>query len=168
MARESCVLLLCLACSALAAAAATAAQPTRQDEVRGKGAQVMPFSLEQTQHVFDKNDAGGVQRVLARAGASAQIEMIRTHLREIAQSFDARNFDKPAHIHGADMPGLAEMRAAGAHELEVIYSDLPDGAQIIYRSSSPRIVDAIHRWFDAQLSDHGRDATTSHPAPPAP
>jgi hypothetical protein len=63
------------------------------------------------------------------------------------------------------MPGLAEMRAAGAQELEVIYSELPDGAQIIYRSSSPHIVAAIHRWFDAQLSDHGQDATTTDSVP---
>ena len=143
--------------------AAFAAERSRQDDVRAKGADVMPFALDQTVHVFDKNDAGGVQRVLARGGADAQKRMIRGHLREIAESFAARDFSKPAHIHGADMPGLAEMKAASAQELEVIYSELPDGAQIIYRSASPRIVAAIHRWFDAQLRDHGKDATTSEP-----
>ena len=168
MSRRSCVVLLCGACHALLSLTAAAAEPSRQDEVRSKGAEVMPFSLDETRHVFDKNDAGGVQRVLARGGSAGQRDMIRSHLREIALSFDARNFDKPTHIHGADMPGLAELKAAGKDELEVIYSDLPDGAQIIYRSASPRIVAAVHRWFDAQLSDHGRDATTSdspHPAP---
>lgn len=163
MRRDWQMLLFCVAC--LGAANAVAQERSRQDEVRSKGADVMPFSLEQTQHVFEKNDAGGVQRVLARNGSTEQREVIRSHLREIAHSFDARNFDKPMHIHGADMPGLAEMKAAGAAELEVIYSDLPDGGQIIYRSTSPRIVGAIHRWFDAQLSDHGRDATSSDAAP---
>lgn len=156
----------CLFVLIAAVGTATANDGSRRDEVRTKGAQVMPFSLDQTQHVFDKNDAGGVQRVVARNGSPGQRDMIRGHLREIAQSFEARNFDKPMHIHGADMPGLAEMKAAGAEELEVIYSDFPDGAQIIYRSASPRIVAAIHQWFDAQLNDHGRDAMShDNPAP---
>jgi hypothetical protein len=144
----------------------TASDGARQDEVRSKGGDVMPFALDQTVHVFEKNDAGGVQRVLVRGNSDEQRRMIRGHLRDIATSFAQRDFDKPMHIHGADMPGLAEMKTAGANELEVIYSELPDGAQIIYRSSSPRLVAAIHRWFDAQLSDHGKDATTHDPSQP--
>jgi len=166
--RRSCqifaLLLLVVGSGATSPAIATDAQ--RQQDVRQAGTEVMPFSLDQTQHVFEKNDAGGVQRVLVRAEADeAQRQMIRNHLREIAESFAARNFDKPSHIHGDNMPGLAQLKAAKAGELEVIYSDLPQGAQIIYRSASPQIINAIHRWFDAQLADHGDDATSGTPAP---
>jgi len=162
--RKPC-LLLALYVATAAASAATDTSP-RQQEVRGKGAEVMPFALEQTQHVFEKNDAGGVQRVLVRGAADqAQRQMIRAHLRQIAESFAARDFDKPSHIHGDNMPGLAQLKAAKAGELEAIYSDLPQGAQIIYRSTSPLIITAIHRWFDAQLADHGSDATSATPAP---
>jgi hypothetical protein len=55
------------------------------------------------------------------------------------------------------MPGLAELRA-GHERFEVRYRDLPDGAQIDYRTADPSLVTAIHHWFDAQLGDHGDDA----------
>ena len=160
----ACLALSCAA-SALFAAVPEAPAPAgtqRQQEVREKGAAVMPFSLDQTLHTFDKTDTGGVQRV--RAGDADQVAMIRSHLHSIAQSFTARDFSAPAHIHGADMPGMAEMKAAKPGELTVGYRELDDGAELDYVSRSPAIIAAVHRWFDAQLADHGRDATTSAPA----
>lgn len=145
----------------------TTAANSRRDEVRQKGAQVMPFTLDKTVHVFDKTDSGGVQRVLVRGDAPKQLMMIRSHLRDIAKAFSTRDFSKPAHIHGADMPGLAELKAAKADELRATYHELPNGAEIVYSSQTPKIITAIHRWFDAQLGDHGKDATTGHAdAPP--
>jgi hypothetical protein len=136
-------------------------QTPRQQDVREKGAQVMPFALEQTLHSFDKTETGGIQRVLVRGDAPDQVAKIRTHLQEIAQSFSTRDFTKPARIHGADMPGLAEMKTAPPDDLDVAYRELDKGAEIAYVGHTPTIVAAIHRWFDAQLSDHGRDATTT-------
>ena len=141
--------------------APTAAAASRQEQVRAAGSQVMPFALDQTLHTFDKTAEGGVQRVRVRGDAPDQVAMIRMHLREIAASFAARDFSKPAHIHGTDMPGLAELRAASPGELDVGYRELDDGAEVDYVGHSPAIVAAIPRWFDAQLSDHGRDAATS-------
>ena len=155
------VLLLVVSSECPSQPASTAAANSRQDEVRQKGAQVMPFTLDKTVHVFDKTDTGGVQRVLVRGHAPEQLAMIRSHLRDIAKSFTRRDFSQPMHIHGADMPGLAEMKAAKADELRATYHELPNGAEIVYSSQAPRFVTAIHRWFDAQLGDHGKDATTS-------
>jgi len=56
------------------------------------------------------------------------------------------------------MPGLAELKAE-AKQIEVRYSALPDGAQIRYTTKDPKLVAALHRWFDAQLSDHGHHAS---------
>ena len=152
--RLFCSVLLVIACSVcLSQPAPSAAPNSRQDEVRQKGAQVMPFALDRTVHVFDKTDSGGVQRVLVRGSAPDQLAMIRSHLRDISKSFATRDFSKPIHIHGAD-------------ELSADYKEVADGAQITYSSHSPKIVAAIHRWFDAQLSDHGDDAIT-HDGPPA-
>lgn len=156
--------LVCLALLLPLIAAAqpmTPAQAQRQDEVRGKGAEVMPFSLDQTLHTFDKTEDGGIQRVRVRNAAPEQVAMVRSHLRSIAQSFAARDFSAPAHIHGADMPGMAQMKAAKPDELTVTYRELDDGAELDYVSHAPAIITAVHRWFDAQLADHGRDATTS-------
>ena len=159
----ACLAFSCAVSRVLAAApeASAPASAERQHEVREKGAAVMPFSLDQTLHTFDKTDTGGVQRVRASKAAVEQVAMIRSHLYSIAQSFNARDFSAPAHIHGADMPGMAELKAAKPGELTVGYRELDDGAELDYVSHAPEMVAAIHRWFDAQLVDHGRDATTS-------
>jgi hypothetical protein len=166
--RLFCCALLAVACGdCLAQPTESAAQNSRQEEVRQKGAQVMPFALERTVHVFDKTDFGGVQRVLVRGDAPEQLAMIRSHLQDIAKAFAARDFSKPMHIHGTDMPGLADMQAAKAGDLSADYKELADGAQITYSSHSPKIAAAIHRWFDAQLSDHGDDAMSHDKGPRA-
>ena len=164
--RLICTMLLLIASSDCLSQPTSPAPPsTRQNEVRQKGAQVMPFALDKTVHVFDKTDSGGAQRVRVRGNAPEQLAMIRSHLQDIAQAFTARDFSQPMHIHGANMPGLSEMQAAKADELSATYKELPDGAEILYRSRSPEIVAAIHRWFDAQLHDHGDDATTDNVKP---
>jgi hypothetical protein len=38
----------------------------RQEEVERRGAQVMPFSLERTLHIFTKTKSGGIQQVVAK------------------------------------------------------------------------------------------------------
>jgi hypothetical protein len=131
---------------------------SREDTVRSQGADVMPFHLADTVHVFEKTPVGGVQRVEAREGHADQVPMIRTHLRNIADQFAARDFSGPAHVHGDAMPGLAELRQAKPDALTVTYRDLDNGAEVTYVGTTPAIQDAIHRWFDAQLSDHGHDA----------
>jgi hypothetical protein len=40
----------------------------------------------------------------------------------------------------------------------VTYSELRDGAEIAFKTADPRLLTAIHRWFGAQLSEHGADA----------
>jgi len=157
----ACLALSCVAWTLLASAqgAPTPASAQRQNDVREKGASVMPFSLDQTLHTFKKTDTGGVQQVRASNAAADQVAMIRSHLHSIEKSFSARDFSAPAHIHGSDMPGMAEMKAANPGELAVIYRDLDDGAELDYASHSAAIIAAIHRWFDAQLADHGADAT---------
>lgn len=43
----------------------------------------------------------------------------------------------------------------GAGRFEVGYGEVPGGATIRYRSSDSRLVDTLHRWFEAQRMDHG-------------
>ena len=134
-------------------------QEVRQQQVAEKGSEVMPFDLEATIHVYEKTEYGGVQKVVADDPEDAEnVAAIREHLREEADAFGRGEFSDPASIHGGDMPGLAELEA-GAGRVEVRYEDLPDGAQIVLESEDPELVAAVHDWFDAQLSDHGDDAT---------
>ena len=135
-----------------------ASQETRQEEVAEKGAQVMPFDLEETTHVFQKTESGGVQKVVADDPTDAeQVTLIREHLEEEAAAFRRGDLSDPSEIHGEEMPGLKELEA-GAKEMDIRYSALPGGAKIEYESSDPALVAALHAWFDAQVSDHGDHA----------
>lgn len=138
---------------------AQAGSPERIKEVAKRGAEVMPFDLKQTRHILTKTETGGMQQVIVRDPANAQqIELIRQHLRKIAEEFGRGDFSDPARIHGEHMPGLAELRSAQPGKLGVHYRELPTGAEIDYSSDDPALIAAVHRWFDAQLAEHGPDA----------
>lgn len=130
----------------------------RQAEVAERGAQVMPFDLDATTHVFTATDDGGVQVVVADDPADAeQVALIRLHLAEERERFSRGDFDDPAAIHGHDMEGVAELRA-GYAAVDIAYAELPDGAQLTYTTDDPALVEAIHAWFDRQVMDHGAHA----------
>ncbi len=135
----------------------------RQADVARRGADVMPFSLAATLHVFTKAANGGIQKVVARNSKdAAQVQLVRRHLKEIRQQFLKGDFSGPAHIHGQDMPGLAALKAARPGQVSITYREVAGGAELSYATAEPRLVNALHAWFDAQLSDHGRDAMAGH------
>lgn len=70
----------------------------------------------------------------------------------------AGDFSDPTSLHGADMPGVRDLSANSAR-IKVLYSDLDAGGQITFETADLHLITAIHRWFGAQLSDHGADAT---------
>ena len=134
--------------------------PSRQAVVAEHGARVMPFDLEATTHVFAPDTAGGIQTVVADDPAEdGQVDLIRGHLRAEAASFRRGDFGDPAEVHGHEMPGL-DVLEASAPTLDVTYRDVPTGGQIRYRSDDPTVVRALYDWFAAQVSDHGRHATS--------
>ena len=130
----------------------------RQAEVAERGASVMPFDLDATTHRFESRDDGLVQTVVADdANDGDQVALVRGHLADEAGRFAAGDFGDPAAIHGDDMPGLAAL-AAGAERVDVAYADVPGGARITFSTGDPDLVDALHRWGDAQVGDHGDHA----------
>lgn len=131
---------------------------TRQEHVHQMGHSVMPFDVSKTVHIFKMTESGGVQSVIAKdANASDQIALIQQHLRHEAEKFQRGDYGDPATLHGADMPGLKELQA-GASRIKVSYSELPNGAQITFETTDLHLLTALHRWFGAQLSEHGADA----------
>jgi hypothetical protein len=136
----------------------TREQDVRQQEVARRGADVMPFDLDATTHVFTKTDDGGVQRVEVDDPADrAQVALVRQHLRAEREKFREGDYDDPARIHGMDMPGVAEL-AAGHDRIGVTYTGLPNGGELGYRTDDPALVSALHEWFDRQVMDHGEHA----------
>ena len=147
-----------MVCSAVLIASSIGIVQSHQEEVAKKGAQVMPFDLEQTTHVFQALEDGGLQKVVVKNPSNQkQIALIQSHLKEESERFRKGDFSDPAKIHGDNIPGLAQLKA-GANEINVRYAALPDGAEIRYQAKDPKLVMAIHQWFSAQVSDHGHHA----------
>lgn len=134
------------------------ADMTQQEHVHHMSPDVMPFDLSRTVHIFKMTEQGGVERVVTRqAGAADQVALIQQHLQHEARRFQSGNYSDPAKLHGNDMPGLNELEAGAAH-INVTYAALPDGGEIHFTTTDSHLLTAIHRWFGAQLSEHGADA----------
>jgi hypothetical protein len=134
------------------------AETARQADIERKSANVMPFSMGETHHIFTPTANGGTQVVMVMDGNPKQLGLVRSHLRKEAIAFAAGNFTDPATLHGAAMPGLAMLRHSRGR-LDVRYSDIAAGGKIAYASHDPRTIAALHQWFAAQVSDHGSHAT---------
>jgi hypothetical protein len=139
------------------------ADAERQAEVPPRGKDVMPFSLPATAHIFTKSAEGGIQRVVAKkSSGTTQVKLVRKHLQEIREQFLNGNFSGPSHIHGQDMQGLTEWKDAMPGKIVIAYKDVKGGAELSYKTADATLVAALHKWFDAQLSDHGKDAVEGH------
>lgn len=137
---------------------AVAVGQTAQEHIHEMGQTVMPFDLKKTTHVFRMTDKGGVQSVLVKdAQDKDQIGLIRQHLRHEAQAFQRGDYADPMALHGAAMPGVSELAHHHA-EIAVSYSEVPLGAALTFTARNQHLVTQIHRWFGAQLSEHGADA----------
>jgi hypothetical protein len=55
------------------------------------------------------------------------------------------------------MAGLKELEA-GASLIKVSYAAIPSGGEITFETHDLHMLTAVHRWFGAQLSEHGADA----------
>lgn len=143
---------------------AVAAPTPRQQEVAQKGAMVMPFDVHNSTHVFQKNTTGGIQQVVAKDPNDKDlVAAIRTHLEMEAERFGKGDYSDPMKIHGMSMPGLQYLSKLKPGLIAITYRNVTGGAAIDYVGRDAATVDAIHKWFDAQLSDHGDDATSSAP-----
>ncbi|MEO1397081.1 MAG: aspartate carbamoyltransferase [Cyanobacteria bacterium J06634_5] len=130
----------------------------RQAHVAARGAQVMPFNLEETTHIFQPFPEGGLQTVVAdNPTDTQQISLIQTHLQSEANKFSSGDFSDPAAIHGDTMPGLSTL-SKGYQNIQIQYSSLPNGGEIRYRTQDSALISALHDWFAAQRSDHGHHA----------
>ncbi len=121
----------------------------RQEAVVQAGAEVMPFALDETTHIFTDTQSGGRQDVVADDPTDENsIEAIGEHLAEEAAKFRIGDFSDPEAIHGSAMPGLAALKS-GFDQIDVELFETATGAAI---------TSAIHLWFEAQTSDHGSHA----------
>jgi hypothetical protein len=131
---------------------------TAQEHVHSSAHTVMPFDMSKTVHIFRMTEQGGIQRVVIRdPAAKEQVVLIQQHLKLEAERFQTGDFSDPGKLHGKDMPGLKDLQA-GASMIKVSYAALSDGAEMTFSTEDRHLLTAIHRWFGAQLSEHGSDA----------
>jgi len=155
--RRNIILAALVAAMSLFSAPSAYAQ-TQREHVHHMSPGVMPFDMTKTVHIFRMTESGGVQRVILREpGDAGQIALIQQHLQHEAELFQHGDYSDPVSLHGASMPGLKELQA-GAHLVKVTYKALPDGAEILFETNDLHLLTALHRWFGAQLSEHGADA----------
>lgn len=120
-----------------------------------RGAEVMPFDLTRTRHVFESLPEGGLQTVSANdPNDTTQVRLIQAHLRDEAARFARGDFSDPMAIHGHAMPGIEDLRR-GANAIRVEYTPQTNGGRIRYATTDPALLAALHRWFEAQRMDHG-------------
>jgi len=137
--------------------------PKQVDEVQQRTQQVVPYALDQTLQTFSKTVHGGVQHVVVKsADNTEQIKLIQANLLKMASDFRKGDFSVTERIHGADMPGLAQLKKAETDDIKYEYKELPNGAQIHYSTEYPQYVQALHEWFDAQMKEHGNDVVPEH------
>lgn len=137
--------------------------PTPIDDVHQRMQQVVPFTLDQTLLTFTKTVHGGIQHLVAKsADNTRQIKLIQAHLLEIANQFRKGDFSVTERMHGAGMPGLAQLKTAKTDDIKFEYEALPNGAQIHYSTEYPQFVQALHEWFDAQMREHGSAVLPEH------
>lgn len=140
------------------AVAACAGEADRQAEVAERGAEVMPFELDATTHRFDPTDDGLVETVVADDPDDAeQVELVQDHLIQEAKRFRDGDYGDPAAIHGDDMPGLATLEDRAA-DIDITLDLVADGARLTFITDDHAVVDALHRWGEAQVADHGQHA----------
>lgn len=139
------------------------ADPKQGEEVHHRVQRVVPYALDQTLQTFTKTVHGGVQHVVVKsADNTKQIKLIQEHLLKLANEFRKGDFSASERVHGADMPGLTQLKMAETDDIKFEYKALPNGAQIHYATEYPQFVQALHLWFDAQIKDHGSDVIPEH------
>lgn len=108
----------------------------REEQVAELGKDVMPFDLATTLHIFTKDAEGGIQQVVARNKSDKkQTALVRQHLKDIQGQFLRQDFSGPSHIHGVQMPGLADLQAAEPGQIAIEYKEVKGGAQLAYRTA---------------------------------
>jgi hypothetical protein len=112
---------------------------------------------------FTNTVHGGVQHVVTKSPDNAkQIKLIQSYLLKITDQFRKSDFSVTERIYGADMPGLAILKAAQLDDIKFEYKPLENGAQIHYATEDTLFIQALHAWFDAQIEEYGNDDIPGH------
>lgn len=104
-----------------------------------------PFSNRNSTQVFQKNQSGGIQQVLAKdPNDKALVAAIRSYLEAEAQRFGNGDYSGP-------FRGVKHLKAVKPRQIQIVYRNVPAGAAIDYVGVDAAAADAIHKWLDAEI-----------------
>jgi hypothetical protein len=113
-------------------------------------------------HLFDAVPDGGRIGLQRSVDDAAAVDVIRRHLRGIAEAFASGNFRPPAFVHMRQVPGMAVM-AERKDRIERVYRDLPRGGELRLVTNDPDALRAIHELV-AFLRERHRAGGMDHGA----
>lgn len=161
--KNSLILLMSLLITAGSTEAAENKSAPQSDAMHQRMQQALPYDVDQTIATFSKTVHGGIQHVVVKSKDNTkQIKLIQTHLTKLAEQLRKGDFSLTERLHGADMPGLAQLKKATLDDIKFEYKALENGGQIHYSTEYPQYVGALHEWFDAQASEHGNAEIPGH------
>ncbi|TAK62478.1 MAG: aspartate carbamoyltransferase [Methylobacter sp.] len=125
--------------------------------------QLLPYAVDRALEGFVKTANGGIMQIIAKSdNDSQQIKRMQQYLRQTAEEYGKGDFSSTERFHGANMPGLAQMKAAKAGEIKYQYKALNNGGQIVFSTEDPQLLNALHAWIDAQIKEHGSAGLSEH------
>lgn len=126
-------------------------------------ASLLPYAADLTMSSFTKTVHGGMQHVVAKSANNTDlIKSIRGHLHKMSEQFRKGDFSMTERMHGANMPGLIQLKTAQPDDIKFEYQDLENGGQIHYSTEYPQFISALHEWLDAQAHEHGNADIPGH------
>ncbi len=134
-------------------------------QTRGADPRAMGVDQYKAQHVFESLPDGGRIELQVAVQDSADVAVIRRHLREIAVAFSAGDFAIPMFVHMQDVPGTVVM-ASSRSSITYEARDLPGGGEVRITTRDPRALAAVHEFLTFQRTDHravgSSDSTPDH------
>jgi len=127
-----------------------------------RGQVYMGVDQERSAHRFDDVADGGRIALQSLTGDSQDVAAIRQHFQQIREQFARGDFETPMLVHAEAVPGTDSMRAY-AGRLEYSVEQLPRGAALRIRSTSPAAIAAVHRFLAYQRREHRAPGTALPP-----
>jgi len=138
------------------------ASPQRMQDVGQHRQELVPYNADKVVETFSKTVHGGVMHVVAKEDDPNLVKSIQDHLRQLSLAFAKGDFSLSEKMHGADMPGLLQLKTAKPDDIRYEYKGLANGAQIHFSTEYPQFDQALHEWLNAQGKDHGNAVVPEH------
>src|SRR5258708_10308671 len=122
--------------------------------VDSRGDHAMRVSHDKTTHHFRLLKDGGASEVSSNDPKDTESrDQIRAHLKHIATSFAAGNFEMPMFIHDQVPPGVPVMKRLKS-QIKYEVENITGGGRVRISSTNPEAVKAVQDFLRFQLADH--------------